>query len=53
MAARGVTKREAVRIVDLVFPKCYGDLEPIGRRVRRGSDDIRRAYLDRHRFGYV
>ncbi|XP_043237434.1 mitochondrial inner membrane protease ATP23 homolog [Amphibalanus amphitrite] len=53
VAARGISKREAVRIVDLVFPQCYGDLEPIGRRVRRNSDDIRRAYLERHKYGYV
>ncbi|XP_037071675.1 mitochondrial inner membrane protease ATP23 homolog [Pollicipes pollicipes] len=53
VAARGITKREAVRIVDLVFPKCYADLEPIGRRVRRNSEDIRRAYLERHKYGYV
>ncbi len=46
-------KEEARAIVDSVFDKCYGDLEPIGRRIRRSSDDIRKAYKERVFYGYV
>jgi inner membrane protease ATP23 len=45
-------KRKAWDIVDEVFDKCYNDLEPIGRRVRRTSNDMNRAYRERHRYGY-
>lgn len=45
-------KRAAFKIVDKVFEKCYNDLEPVGRRIRRTSGDMDRAYRERHRYGY-
>lgn len=44
--------REAWKVVDSVFDKCYNDLEPIGRRVRRNSRDRERAYRERYFYGY-
>lgn len=48
---RNVSEVEAYRVVDLVFDKCYNDLEPFGRRVLNESD-CERAYKDRKKFGY-
>nr|SVE74422.1 EOG090X0CKN [Daphnia barbata] len=48
----GVTKEEALAAVDKVFLKCYSDLEPIGRRIRRNSADMMRAYEERGNYGY-
>ncbi|KAI1278826.1 Mitochondrial inner membrane protease ATP23 -like protein [Halotydeus destructor] len=45
-------KREAWEVVNRVFDKCYNDLEPVGRRIRRTSNDMERAYRERHRYGY-
>lgn len=45
-------RRRAWKIVDNVFDKCYNDLEPIGRRVRRGSADKERSYRERYFYGY-
>nr|SVE77231.1 EOG090X0CKN [Daphnia lumholtzi] len=47
-----VTKEEALAVIDKVFLKCYNDLEPIGRRVRRNSADMIRAYKERVNYGY-
>jgi inner membrane protease ATP23 len=44
--------KEAWKVVDSVFDKCYNDLEPIGRRVRRNSYDRERAYRERYFYGY-
>ncbi|XP_046423685.1 mitochondrial inner membrane protease ATP23 homolog [Neodiprion fabricii] len=52
MAARNVTKEEATAAIDRVFPKCYADLEPIGRRIRRNSEDMERAYAEGPMYGY-
>nr|CAG4641170.1 EOG090X0CKN [Eulimnadia texana] len=52
MAVRNVSEAVARAAVDKVFDKCYADLEPIGRRVRRNSEDIHRAYWERHIYGY-
>lgn len=52
LTARNVSKEEAVAAVDRVFSKCYRDLEPIGRRLRRNSDDIDRAYADGYYYGF-
>lgn len=52
MAVRDVTEEEARRIVDRVFERCYADLEPIGRRVRRNSTDMVRAFNERSIYGY-
>jgi inner membrane protease ATP23 len=53
LAVRDVSPGEAREAVDSVFEKCYADLEPIGRRIRRNSDDIRKAYSDRKTMGYI
>ncbi|XP_033222145.1 mitochondrial inner membrane protease ATP23 homolog isoform X2 [Belonocnema kinseyi] len=46
LAVRKVCKEEARAAVERVFPKCYNDLEPIGRRIRRNSLDMHKAYLE-------
>ncbi|CAH0547477.1 unnamed protein product [Brassicogethes aeneus] len=52
MAVRNVTKLEAIDAIERVFPKCYPDLEPIGRRLRRNSDDMYKAYEEAFYYGY-
>ncbi|XP_059481464.1 mitochondrial inner membrane protease ATP23 homolog [Neocloeon triangulifer] len=52
-AVRNVTDEQAAEAVDSVFDKCYKDLEPIGRRIRRNSYDMHRAYYEGHRYGYT
>nr|SVE85736.1 EOG090X0CKN [Daphnia pulicaria] len=53
MAVRpDVTKEEALAAIDKVFTKCYNDLEPIGRRIRRNSADMIRAYEEKGNYGY-
>lgn len=52
LAARGVTTEEARAAVDRVFDKCYNDLEPIGRRIKRNTDDMNKAFLDAPFYGY-
>lgn len=49
---KNITKSEAITIVEKVFPKCYADLEPIGRRPRSGSADAERAYAESKYYGY-
>ena len=43
---------EAYAIVEKVFPQCYNDLEPIGRRVKRNSMDYELAYKEARLYGY-
>lgn len=52
LAVRKVSKIDAMDAVDRVFPKCYSDLEPIGRRLRRGSEDMYKAYAEGTYYGY-
>ncbi|CAO1367639.1 unnamed protein product [Diamesa hyperborea] len=52
LAVRKVTNDEAIDAIERVFPKCYADLEPIGRRLRRNSTDMHKAYLEGPLFGY-
>jgi inner membrane protease ATP23 len=52
MAVKDVTKEEAIAAVESVFEKCYADLEPIGRRIRRNSNHIQKAFIDRTSMGY-
>lgn len=52
LAVRQIGKREAVEIIEKVFPQCYADLEPIGRRIRRNSDDMLRAFKEASYYGY-
>lgn len=49
---RNITKAEAIAVVEKVFPKCYDDLEPIGRRIRSGSADPERAFAESKYYGY-
>lgn len=52
IAARDVSKEEAMIAIDRVFDRCYADLEPIGRRIRRNSTDIDKAYEEGFYYGY-
>ncbi|GAB6032180.1 hypothetical protein CHUAL_010828 [Chamberlinius hualienensis] len=52
VAVRKISAVEARAIVDSVFDKCYNDLEPIGRRVRRNSSDPDKCYFERRHYGY-
>ncbi|CAH0748362.1 unnamed protein product [Diatraea saccharalis] len=52
LAVRQIGKEEAVDIIEKVFPKCYADLEPIGRRIRRNSDDMMRIFKEASYYGY-
>lgn len=40
-------------IIDKVFPGCYNDLEPFGRRPINGSQEFRQSYRERYHYGYV
>uniref|UniRef100_T1H6S0 Mitochondrial inner membrane protease ATP23 n=1 Tax=Megaselia scalaris TaxID=36166 RepID=T1H6S0_MEGSC len=52
LAVRDVTRDQAIDAVERVFPKCYADLEPIGRRIRRNSPDQHKAYTEAPLYGY-
>lgn len=52
LAVRDITKEEAINVIERVFPKCYNDLEPIGRRIRRNSADMKKAYFEGTLYGY-
>ncbi|CAG9863606.1 unnamed protein product [Phyllotreta striolata] len=52
LAARNVTESEAIAAINRVFTKCYADLEPIGRRIRRNSNDMSMAYEEGVYYGY-
>lgn len=52
LAVRQITREEAIAVIEKVFPKCYADLEPVGRRIRRNSADMERAFADGKYFGY-
>ncbi|XP_065160443.1 mitochondrial inner membrane protease ATP23 homolog [Atheta coriaria] len=52
LAVRNCSKLEAIDAVERVFPKCYNDMEPIGRRLKRNSDDMYRAYAEGYLYGY-
>ena len=52
IAVRNVTKHEAYNAIERVFDRCYADLEPIGRRLRRGSNDMAKAYAEGFFYGY-
>lgn len=40
-------------IIDKVFPGCYNDLEPYGRRPLKNSLGFKQAYRERFHYGYV
>ncbi|GJQ68345.1 hypothetical protein Trydic_g16939 [Trypoxylus dichotomus] len=52
MAVRNVTERQAKDAIERVFTRCYSDLEPIGRRIKRSSMDVYKAYSEAYLFGY-
>ena len=52
MTARNVTSEEARAAVERTFPKCYPDMEPIGRRIRPRSTDMYKALNEGPYYGY-
>ncbi|XP_077302773.1 mitochondrial inner membrane protease ATP23 homolog [Arctopsyche grandis] len=52
LSVRQIAKEEAVKVIDKVFPVCYADLEPIGRRIKSNSRDMHRAYIESILYGY-
>lgn len=40
-------------VIDRVFPGCYSDLEPFGRRPVAGSKGYKQSYRERFYYGYV
>ncbi|CAF4937946.1 unnamed protein product [Pieris macdunnoughi] len=53
LAVRQIGKVDAVAVIEKVFPKCYNDMEPLGRRIRRNSEDIFRVQRDASYYGYT
>ncbi|XP_046372904.1 mitochondrial inner membrane protease ATP23 homolog [Haliotis rufescens] len=53
LMVRNVTHEKASQVVDSVFDKCYKDLEPVGRRPRKGSRDPDRALIEGAYYGYT
>ncbi|XP_076344185.1 mitochondrial inner membrane protease ATP23 homolog isoform X2 [Tachypleus tridentatus] len=53
LAVRNVSEQEAKSAVERVFNRCYNDLEPVGRRLRRNSLDMEKAYRQRFHYGYI
>lgn len=52
LAVRDITLEEAEAVVKKVFRRCYYDTEPIGRTIRRNSDDHNLAYSEAFLYGY-
>ncbi|XP_043282279.1 mitochondrial inner membrane protease ATP23 homolog isoform X2 [Venturia canescens] len=52
MSVRNITYEQAREAVDRTFPKCYPDMEPIGRRLRPRSTDVYKAYYEAPLYGY-
>lgn len=50
---KDISKEQAIAVIEKVFPKCYADLEPIGRRLRRNSADPDRAYAETKHYGFI
>ncbi|XP_043790260.1 mitochondrial inner membrane protease ATP23 homolog [Apis laboriosa] len=53
VAIKNISKDEATEVVMRVFDKCYNDLEPVGRRLRRNSLDMEKAYYEGTYYGYA
>ncbi|XP_014246513.1 mitochondrial inner membrane protease ATP23 homolog [Cimex lectularius] len=53
LAVRKVSIEEAKAAIERVFPKCYNDLEPIGRRIKAASNDASKAHAEGFLYGYV
>ena len=52
MLSRNLDFDVALMIVLRVFDKCYNDLEPVGRRIRRNSMDPEMAYNEAISLGF-
>ncbi|TGZ37109.1 Mitochondrial inner membrane protease ATP23 [Temnothorax longispinosus] len=52
MAVHKVSEEIAEAAIERVLTKGYNDLEPVGRRIRRNSLDMPRAYAEGHLYGY-
>ncbi|CAG0917967.1 unnamed protein product [Notodromas monacha] len=52
-ARRSVSHEEALAAVERVFSRCYNDLEPVGRRLRRGTKDVQLACEEGFLLGYT
>lgn len=52
MAVHKVSAEVAEAAIERVFAKCYNDLEPVGRRIRRNSEDMPKAYAEAYLYGY-
>lgn len=52
MVTRSVDFETAFDAVYKVFNKCYNDLEPFGRRMKRNSGDPKLAYNEAVYYGY-
>ncbi|KAK6638207.1 hypothetical protein RUM44_008635 [Polyplax serrata] len=52
MLARDISLEDALSIISKVFDKCYNDLEPVGRRLRRNSLDAQLAYNEAIHLGF-
>lgn len=51
----GVEREKLIKVIEAVFPQCYGDLEPFGRRLRPAETDSlhpKLAYYQRKNYGY-
>lgn len=53
IAVHKVSDEVAEAAINRVFTKCYNDLEPVGRRIRRNSTDMPKAYAEAHLYGYM
>ena len=41
------------KVIYKVFPQCYNDLEPFGRRPTSGVRELKHSYRERYHYGYV
>ncbi|CAB0036090.1 unnamed protein product [Trichogramma brassicae] len=52
MSVKKISKEEAMKVIDEVFPQCYADLEPIGRQCRRNSVEPFLVWEEAPMYGY-
>lgn len=45
--------KELWDVIYKVFPSCYNDLEPFGRRPTNGMKELKQSYRERYHYGYV
>lgn len=51
--APDVDQSKIAEIVNRVFPGCYNDLEPFGRRPLNGERELKQSYRERYYYGYM